>query len=66
MQLVGLIWVHDADDITKKPERERVGEASRPNIPVGLDLAAMGSQCLLCGDPGQLRPYSHIQLLAAR
>ena len=25
----------------------------------------MGSQCLLCGDPGQLRPYSHIQLLAS-
>ena len=41
-----------------------VDEASRHNIPVGLDLAAMGSQCLLCGHPGQLRPYSHDQLLA--
>ena len=40
-------------------------EASRHNIPVRLDLAAMGSQCLLCGDPGQLRPYSHVQLLAS-
>ena len=42
-----------------------VDEASRHSIPVGLDLAAMGSQCLLCGDPGQLRPYSHVQLLAS-
>ena len=41
-----------------------VDEASRQSIPVGLDLAAMGSQCLLCGDPGQLRRYSHVQLLA--
>ena len=40
-------------------------EASRHSIPVGLNLAAMGSQCLLCGDPGQLRPYSHVQLLAS-
>ena len=37
-----------------------VDEASRHSIPVGLDLAAMGSQCLLCGDPGQLRPYIHV------
>ena len=42
-----------------------VDEASRNSIPVGLDLAAMGSQCLLCGDPGQLRPYSHVQLLVS-
>ena len=42
-----------------------VDEASRHRIPVGLDLAAMGSQCLLCGDPGQLRPYSNVQLLAS-
>ena len=42
-----------------------VHEASRHNIPVGLDLAAMGSQCVLCGDPGQLRPYSHVPLLAS-
>ena len=42
-----------------------VDEASRHNIPVGLDLAAMGNQCLLCGDRGQLRPYSHVQLLAS-
>ena len=42
-----------------------VDEASRHNIPVGLDLAAIGSQCLLCGDPGQLRPYSQVQLLAS-
>ena len=41
-------------------------EASRHSIPVGLDLAAMGGQCLLCGDPGQLRPYSHVQLLASQ
>ena len=40
-------------------------EASRHSIPVGLDLAAMGSQCLLCGGPGELRPYSHVQLLAS-
>ena len=26
----------------------------------------MGSQRLLYGDPGQLRPYSHVQLLAAK
>ena len=42
-----------------------VDEASRHSIPVGLDLAAMGSQCLLCGDPGQFRPYSHVRLLAS-
>ena len=42
-----------------------VDEASRHIIPVGLHLAAMGSQCLLCGHPGQLRPYSHVQLLAS-
>ena len=35
------------------------------SIPVGLNLAAMGGQCLLCGYPGQLQPYSHIQLLVA-
>ena len=40
-----------------------VDEASRHNIPVGLDLAAMGSQCLSCGDAGHLRPYSHTPLL---
>ena len=42
-----------------------VDEASRHSIPVGLDLAAMGSQCVRCGDTGQLRPYSHVQLLAS-
>ena len=42
-----------------------VDEASRHSIPVGLDYAAMGSQCLLCGDAGHLRPYSHVQLLAS-
>ena len=42
-----------------------VDEASRHSILVGLDLAAMGSQCLLCGDVGQLRPYSHVQLLGS-
>ena len=46
-----------------------VDEASRHSIPVGLDLAAMGSQCLLCGDPGQLElptaTYSHVRLLAS-
>ena len=42
-----------------------VDEASRNSIPTGLDLAAMGSQFMLCGDPGQLRPYSHVQLLAS-
>ena len=40
-------------------------EASRHSIPAGLDLAAMGSQCLLCGDPGQSRPYSYVRLLAS-
>ena len=42
-----------------------VDEASRHSIPAGLDLSAMGSQCLLCGDHGQLRPYSHVHLLAS-
>ena len=42
-----------------------VAEASRQSIPVGLDLAAIGSQCVLCGDHGQLRPYSHVPLLAS-
>ena len=42
-----------------------VDEALRHSIPVGLELAAMGSQCLLCGDPGQLRPHSHVQLLVS-
>ena len=42
-----------------------VDEASRHSIPVGLDLPAMGSQCLLCGDPRQLWPYRHVQLLAS-
>ena len=35
-------------------------EASRHNIPVRLDLAAMDNHCMLCGDRGQLWPYSHI------
>ena len=42
-----------------------VDESSRPSIPVGLDLAAFGAQCMFCGDAGQLRPYSAITLLAA-
>ena len=42
-----------------------VDEAWRHDIPVGPHLAAMGSQCLLSGDPGQLRPYSHVQRLAS-
>ena len=42
-----------------------VDEASKHNISVGLDLAAMGSQCLFCGARGQLRPCSHVQLLAS-
>ena len=42
-----------------------VDEAPTHSIPVGLDLAAMGSQCLLCGDPGHLRPYSHVKVLAS-
>ena len=41
-----------------------VDEASKHSIPAGFDLATMGSQCLLCGDLGQLRFSSHIQLLA--
>ena len=40
-------------------------EASRHNIPVGPDLAGTGSQCMPCGDPARLRPYSHVQLLAS-
>ena len=42
-----------------------VDEACRHSITVGFHLAAMGSQCLLCSDPGPLRPYSRVQLLAA-
>ena len=42
-----------------------VDEASRCSIPLGLNLAAIGSQFLLYGDSGQLRPYSHVQLLAS-
>ena len=42
-----------------------VDESSRHSIPVGLDLAAFGAQCMFCGDAGQLRPYSAITLLAA-
>ena len=42
-----------------------VDEASRNSILVGLDLASIGNQCLLWGGPGQLRPYSHVNLLAA-
>ena len=33
-----------------------VDEAWRHIIPLGLDLAAMLSQCLLCGDPGSCGP----------
>ena len=40
-------------------------EALRHIIPVGLDLAAMGTHNMLCEDPGQLQPHSHIHLLAA-
>ena len=32
---------------------------------MGLDSAAMGSQCLWRGDPGKLRQYNHIELLSA-
>ena len=42
-----------------------VEEASRQSIPLGLDLAAVGSPCLLSGDRGQLQPYSHVRLLAS-
>ena len=42
-----------------------VDESSRHSIPVGLDLAAFGAQCMFCGDAGQLRPYSAITLLVA-
>ena len=40
-----------------------VDVSSRHIIPLGLDLAAFGAQCLFCGDAGQLRPYSAIGLL---
>ena len=43
-----------------------VDESSRHSIPVGLDLAAFGAQCMFCGDAGQLRPYSAITLLASQ
>ena len=42
-----------------------VHEASGQRILVGLHLAPMGSHHLLRCDRGHLRPYSHIQLLAA-
>ena len=42
-----------------------VDESSRHSIPVGLDWAAFGAQCMFCGDAGQLRPYSAITLLAS-
>ena len=42
-----------------------VDESSRHSIPVGLELAAFGAQCMFCGEYGQLRPYSAITLLAA-
>ena len=41
-----------------------VDKASRHSIAFGLDLASLGSKSMVCGDPGQLRPYSHIALLA--
>ena len=41
-----------------------VDESSRHSIPVGLELAAFGTQCMFCGDAGQLRPYGAITLLA--
>ena len=43
-----------------------VDESPRHSIPVGLDLAAFGAQCMFCGDAGQLRPYSAITLLASK
>ena len=43
-----------------------VDESSRHSIPVGLDLAAFGAQCMFCGDAGQLRPYSADTLLASQ
>ena len=43
-----------------------VDDSSRHSIPVGLDLAAFGAQCMFCGDAGQLRPYSAITLLASK
>ena len=33
---------------------------------MGLDLAAFGAQCMICGDAGQVRPYSAITLLASQ
>ena len=42
-----------------------VDESSRHSIPVGLDLAAFGAQCMFCGDAGQLRPYNAVTLLAS-
>ena len=41
-------------------------ESSRHSIPVGLDLAAFGAQCMFWGDAGQPRPYSAITLLATQ
>ena len=43
-----------------------VDQSSRHSIPVGLDLAAFGAQCMFCGDAGQRRPYSVITLLASQ
>ena len=43
-----------------------VDESSRHSIPVGLDLAAFGVECMFCGDAGQLRPCSAITLLATQ
>ena len=43
-----------------------VDESSRHSIPVGLDLAAFGAQCIFCGDAAQLPPYSAITLLASQ
>ena len=37
-----------------------VDEVSRRSIAMGLDLAAMSGHCVLCGDHGQLQPYSHV------
>ena len=33
-----------------------VDESSRHSIPVGLDLAAFGAQCMFCRDAVELRP----------
>ena len=43
-----------------------VAESSRHSIPVGVDLAAFGAQCMFCGDAGQRRPYSAITLLSSQ